>query len=493
MSLDSQADEAKGKLESLGYTVPNELIFKVAWTSTDLKPCPQFQQLQQLVWDKKIQAIGFLDRDRLECDSVDRMVFLANCRKNDVEMAVCQGPPFMDGPVGQLVEMGLAVAKQIQVERAQTGARLGLRDRPSKKGLPPTMRATFGMKWVDKKLVPDDNYQHARAVFDIALKGISLMEIVRQLYRMGIPSGTGKSRWQPKTLTGILSNPIYYGRVACGKYERVLPKERRSNTSGKTSARLKPESEWVWLDGLVTHPIITEDQHHRIQERFKLNKQYSPRNAHRFYLLRGLIECQSCGTHYYGVQANGRSPRYLCSTRNNQNLHLEKCPAKSILAESIETDVKLKATNLLEHPTTYLAQIQSRNAAREKTVSVTKEAIADFERKYQDNLAWEQKSARLLSDEAFAKERLLIMTQRTWIRDQIELKQQELTSLNELAIDTDAVKKMADTLKDNIANLTDQEWRTILETLRVKVLAFTTGEWDVQVMLPAMSIACTTS
>lgn len=55
-----------------------------------------------------------------------------------------------------------------------------------------------------------------------------------------------------------------------------------------------------------------------------------------------------------------------------------------------------------------------------------------------------------------------------------------------------AFKNVADTLKDNLANLTDEEWRGILETLRVKVLAFTTGEWDVEVLLPAMSIVCTT-
>ena len=109
-SLDTQVERARFKLESEGYTVDH--ILKRVWTSADLKPCPEFQQLVRLVLSKKIQAVGMLDRDRIEANGLQRLNFFAECKEHGVTPIVCQGPPFLEGTEGQLVELALALGKE---------------------------------------------------------------------------------------------------------------------------------------------------------------------------------------------------------------------------------------------------------------------------------------------------------------------------------------------------------------------------------------------
>jgi len=160
LSPEGQVERVKAKLESLGYSA--KYVFKVVWSSLDLEPCPEFQELRSLITSKKINAVGFLDRDRLEAVGLQRLTFLSDCRENGVEPIVYQGPAFISEPEGQLVELALAIGKERSVKRAQSGAKQGLRDRALLKGLPPTMKSVCGMKWENLKLVPDELWQCLR-------------------------------------------------------------------------------------------------------------------------------------------------------------------------------------------------------------------------------------------------------------------------------------------------------------------------------------------
>jgi len=123
LSPDGQVDRVKTHLTDLGFTIPEEYIFKVVWTSLDLQSCPEFIKLQKLIRAQKINAVGFLDRDRIEAVSLQRLLFLSECKDNHVEPICCQGAPFMTEPEGQLVELALALGKERSVLRAQSGAK----------------------------------------------------------------------------------------------------------------------------------------------------------------------------------------------------------------------------------------------------------------------------------------------------------------------------------------------------------------------------------
>ena len=80
LSLDSQEDAVRKVLEEQGYHVPPEYVFKVDWSSLDLMSCPEFQQLRRLVANGSITAAGTLDRDRLQAQGLQRLIFLTECR-----------------------------------------------------------------------------------------------------------------------------------------------------------------------------------------------------------------------------------------------------------------------------------------------------------------------------------------------------------------------------------------------------------------------------
>jgi DNA invertase Pin-like site-specific DNA recombinase len=103
-TLPDQVARAKEKLLEKGYAVPEDRILAVDWTSLDLFNCPQFQRLYGWVKRKEIQALGILDRDRLQCQPEERLTFLAECKQAGVEWVLCQGAPIIDDDTGTLLE-----------------------------------------------------------------------------------------------------------------------------------------------------------------------------------------------------------------------------------------------------------------------------------------------------------------------------------------------------------------------------------------------------
>lgn len=115
-SLDSQVERAKAKLANEDYSIYH--IYQVVWTSTNLRPCPDFQNMQDLINSGKIQAICMLDRDRIEDSGRQRINFFAECTANNVLPIMCQGPPFQEGDEGELIEYVLSLGKRKANQRA---------------------------------------------------------------------------------------------------------------------------------------------------------------------------------------------------------------------------------------------------------------------------------------------------------------------------------------------------------------------------------------
>ena len=111
------------------------------WTSLDLMACTQFQQLRRWVAWREISAVGVLDRDRLQAQGLQRLLFLSECQEHGVSVITAQGLPMLEGQEGQLVNLALALGKERSVLRAQQGARDGLR---AKADCRPTTRAPTG-------------------------------------------------------------------------------------------------------------------------------------------------------------------------------------------------------------------------------------------------------------------------------------------------------------------------------------------------------------
>ena len=100
LSLDSQEVAARKALAARGYEAPPQYVLKVDWSSLDLMSCPEFQQLRRWIADGTVQAVGTLDRDRLQAQGLQRLIFLSECQDQGLEIITVQGPPMLEGVEG---------------------------------------------------------------------------------------------------------------------------------------------------------------------------------------------------------------------------------------------------------------------------------------------------------------------------------------------------------------------------------------------------------
>ena len=234
LSLDSQEIAARKALEAQGYDAPPQYVLTVDWSSMDLMSCPEFQQLRRWIADGTVQAMGTFDRDRLQAQGLQRLIFLSECKDKGVQIVTVQGSPMLEGGEGQLVELALALGKERSVLRAQQGARDGLRDRARLKGLPPNMNKPYGMRWESDRLVPDENYPVACEIWHMGLAGRKIKSIADELTRRGIPTPGGLTGWSTFSVRHILKSRTYSGVLEALKTESVEPKIRKAATYGKS-------------------------------------------------------------------------------------------------------------------------------------------------------------------------------------------------------------------------------------------------------------------
>jgi ribosomal protein S20 len=284
-------------------------------------------------------------------------------------------------------------------------------------------------------------------------------------------------------VSAILKNPAYAGKIAALRYESGTPKVRRKNTFGKTSAKERPPEQWTFLDGLVTQPVVSMAQYDIVRGRLALNQQYAKRNAKGNYLLRGLVECQICHRTYYGVQRTSHIPGYVCQGAWAQ-LYGKKCEAKHISCQKLDDAVKFKVRNFLEHPDIYMAEAVSKIKDAERTKTNLTQSVADLEKQIQETVIHEQKALRLLSEQAFKDEQKTLLTRRTWLEQEVSKQKNKLAELDKTQMDLDSVEAARKELQSKLDTATDEDWRTILEALKVKVYMFGDGTWDIEINIP---------
>jgi site-specific DNA recombinase len=172
--------------------------------------------------------------------------------------------------------------------------------------------APFGYRYVRKS-------QHAGAAYEIieheaalvaelfrryADEGASLAELIRWLTGQGVPTRTGKHRWDRSVVWGMLRNPAYAGRAVFGK-TMIVPESpalnRVARLQGRSTPRAsktvdRPREQWTEI---AVPAIVSEDTFERVAQRLAENKRFASRNSRDPSLLQRLAACSSCGYGYY--------------------------------------------------------------------------------------------------------------------------------------------------------------------------------------------------
>ena len=136
----------------------------------------------------------------------------------------------------------------------------------------------------------------ARRIFDMALAGVSVLEIAKTLNRDGIPSPRGK-KWLKTTIHKILVNETYTGTLVWGLTDKT----------GAPPVRV--------ADAFPA--IITKQEIERVSESWQSRapERVHPRQAASRYLLSGLVRCKLCKRALTAAEAKGgKYSYYVCQS-----------------------------------------------------------------------------------------------------------------------------------------------------------------------------------
>lgn len=496
LSLDTQVDRALGKLKGLGHEVPPNRIIKVDWTSLSLFDCPEFQMLRRWVLSKEIAALGILDRDRLNAQGLQRLTFLAECKDAGVELVICQGPPIMDEPEGQLVELALALGKERQVRRAGQGARDGLRDRVRLKGLPAMAKNPYGYSWSKDRtrLIPTPEWDTARFILRAGLDGMPIRAIRRELYHRGLPSPNGRCEWPKSSIHRVLTSPVYGGHFHALRWERALPQANKTSRSyGKSSIRLKPFSETTSLPNIVVeNPPLSWDEWLALQKRLEVNKAQAMRHAKRDYLLRSLIFCDTHQLRYQGGTDRSRT-KSLYQCPGPKKLGGSNCIRPRIMGNELEDNVKKICREVLSNPELIEQQIRERSGPVEATLESLQASLASLDKKEARN---KQTEANLVMDkatgtatpEAYERCLALVKAERTWIAEERQRLHDQVSTITEGREALLGLAQIRDRLAAKLDSASSEDWRLIFSALAFQVHVTEQGVIEVALAIPTQSV-----
>jgi site-specific DNA recombinase len=195
-----------------------------------------------------------------------------------------------------------------------------------------------------------------------ASDGASLAKVVEHLYSLGIPTPTGRPRWTLGTLRGLLTNPLYIGKVYSGRWRYRPARIRRSATRpmGRPhdSSDLTPTDSWTLVATIPA--IVSQEQFDLVQTKLSHNQAFAKRNnkTHQ-YLLRALVSCGKCGYSCVG-RKNGKHGYYVCSSKD-KNLRAacaDGCLSRHIPTQQLDDLVWQDLCDVLLHPESIIEALE---------------------------------------------------------------------------------------------------------------------------------------
>ena len=158
--------------------------------------------------------------------------------------------------------------------------------------------APFGYDIVDRgrryrTLAPNDNAKIVQMMFRwYTVDKISFCEIAQKLTDMGIPSPKGLNYWTSFSVTKIIKNDAYIGKVRHGKNKEVKEYDQETGKL-KTVQRQQKDIDIIIADG--KHPaLIDMETWNAAIARHSLNTRIR-KNAELSNPLAGLLRCSECG------------------------------------------------------------------------------------------------------------------------------------------------------------------------------------------------------
>src|SRR5947207_6843184 len=466
-TIGSQTQALRAHAATSRLEMPEGWVFEDEGHSGATLVRPALEALRDLAAQGCVDVVLCYSPDRLARKFAYQALLIEEFARAGVRTQFVKGPRG-DSPEDQLLIQFQGMFAEYEKAQLMERYRRGKAYRARSGSVNVLGGAPFGYRYVRKTPEAGARYEviehEAVLVAELfrryADDGATIAGLTRWLTGQGIPTRTGKHRWDRSVIWGVLRNPGYAGRAVFGKTQVIHAQpglNRVARLQGRTTPRPartvdRPREEWTEIP---VPAIVDEDTFARVQQRLEDNKKFATRNSTiPPSLLQGLAACAACGYGYYRTSARtARRKIYYYRCLGSDDYRYEGgriCGSKPVRADYLDTVVWDHITALLADPALIRAEISKRLEAARTSDPVTRQ------RHRLELEAAKAASSITAMIEAFSEQLLTIDELRArmpHLRARQASLHAQIDSLHAQAADQDAYLKLADDLEGFLTQL----------------------------------------
>jgi len=376
-TIGSQLSALREHAATSRLDVPEEWVFADDGHSGATLARPALEALRDLAAQGCLDVVLVYSPDRLARKFAYQALLIEELARCGVRVEFVKGPRG-DSPEDQLMVQFQGMFAEYEKAQIMERYRRGKAYRAKSGSVNVLSGAPFGYRYVRKtpesgaryEVVPHEAVLVAEMFRRYADDGAAIADLGRLLTSQGVPTRTGKDRWDRSVLWGMLRNPAYAGTAVFGKTQAVHEPaglNRTARLAGRTVPRQvrvadRPKEEWTEIP---VPALVEEETFDRVQQRLAGNKRFAARNTRVPSLLQGLAACASCGYGYYRTSATttARKKIYYYRCLGSDDYRYEGgrvCQNKPVRADYMDEVVWDHVTALLADPSLIRAEIGKR-------------------------------------------------------------------------------------------------------------------------------------
>ena len=377
-TVQNQLSEIKPKIESDGNTLLESCIYVDEGWSGAILERPSLDLMRADALEKKFDILYVYDKGRLARIFFHQEIVIDELRQLGIEFhslhdinGVSPEEKLMGGVMGMFHEYErMKISERFRIgklNKVRSGKLLGYQAAYGYDYIP--IKGKGHDKINGKFVINEEEAKVVRMIFEwIGIECVSIKEVIRRLYDMGIPPKKQKrDTWSNGPIHRMLKNETYIGKHFYYKSESVISKYPMAKTqkkyqhrhSLKGSRKTRPREEWLEVEA---PRIISDELYQKVQSQIKSNGKLSQRFKKNPYLFGGLIKC-TCGTSRTGEGQNGHF-YYRCTDRLLKFPKPRTCFEAGVNVQVLDAVGWSKLCELMTDPT--LLQKQLDRYAEEK-------------------------------------------------------------------------------------------------------------------------------
>jgi site-specific DNA recombinase len=495
-TIEQQLDRLQAAVAERGWTLDEQHVYRDDGYSGTSLGRPGLDRLRDHAALAELDLVLVTAPDRLARNYVHQVLLIDELGRHGLKVEFLDRPMSQDPHDQLLLQIRGAVAeyeRTLIAERMRRGRQAKLRAGT----LLPWTTPPFGYRLDPER--PRDaagvRVEQAEAVlvaqlFDWYLEPqATVYRLTKRLTDLGVPTPTGKPRWNAASVRGILRNPAYAGRALTNR-TRVVPARRRKSAllpvGPGESHTPRPAEEWI---AVPVPPIVSEETFAQVQAKLDTNQQSAARNTRHEYLLRALVSCGACRLACTMRRTQAGYRYYLCRGRTDalRVAQGQRCTARYIPAEQLDQLVWSDLCALLGDPAQVAhalerarggAWLPQQLQARQATID---QALGQLERQQQRLL--DAYLAEVVGLAELERKRQELDRRRATLAAQ----QRQLDAVAEQRLElravADGIEAFCQTVRAGLATATFAQRRLLVELLIDRVIV-TDGQVEIRYVLP---------